>query len=237
METAYKPLSILGPPMSRLHTVQATVEDVARHFGAEAPEGLEVPRDTVEGCPGLVVIERGGKHFLRSYSWGFPRRDRDRLERGDPPEPLGLVADLTNPMWEKVVADPRYRCLIVLTHFANPDGIPGEKTRTWYSVKNQAIVAWAGFCRNTPEFGPVYAGLTRDANSAIPPTNDRMPVILMPHEYEEWLHGSIEDVIRFQFGPAIGADRMIVDRTEDRWRSDGLPPQADAQSKLFWDHR
>lgn len=113
--------------MSRLHTVQASIDDVARHFGAEAPVGLVVPRDTVEGCPGLVVVEREGRRHLRNYSWGFPRLDRERIERGDPPQPLGLVANVTNPMWERVVADPRYRCLIVLTHFANPDGLPGEK--------------------------------------------------------------------------------------------------------------
>jgi putative SOS response-associated peptidase YedK len=209
--------------MSRLHTVRASVDDVARHFNAEASEGLAIPADTVEGCPGLVVIERDQRRHLRSFSWGFPRPDRQRAERGDPPEPLGLVADLTNPMWEKVVADPRYRCLVVLTHFANPDGLAGAKTRTWFSVKDKPIAAWAGFCRNTPEFGPVYAGMTMEANAAVPPTNDRMPVLLASHEYDQWLHGSIQDVIRFQFRPPITADRMIVERTEDRWRSGGLP--------------
>jgi hypothetical protein len=46
--------------MSRLHTIQAGVEDVARNFHAEAPEGQVIPVDTVEGCSGLDVIERGG---------------------------------------------------------------------------------------------------------------------------------------------------------------------------------
>jgi len=219
--------------MSRLHTVQAKIADVARHFHAEAPDGLTIPADTIEGCPGLVVIERDGRRLLRTYQWGFPRVTREQQERGDPPQPLGLVADVTNPMWDRVVADPRYRCLVVLTHFANPDGIPGEKTRTWFSVKNHPIIAWAGFCRNTPEFGPVYAGLTRDENGAIRPTNDRMPVILMPPDYEAWLHGGAEELIRFQHGPTIAADRMIVDRTEARWRSQGLPSKVDPQIPLF----
>lgn len=209
--------------MSRLHTVRASVEEVARHFDAEVPEGLVIPADTVEGCPGLVVIERDGKRHLRSFSWGFPRHDRERLERGDPPEPLGLVADLTNPMWDRIVVDPRYRCLIVLTHFANPDGVPGHKTRTWFSLKDQPITAWAGFCRKTPEFGPVYAGMTMEANAAIPPTNDRMPVLLDPHDHETWLHGGIEEVIGFQFRPPVAAGRMLVERTDDLWRSHGLP--------------
>lgn len=83
-------------------------------------------------------------------------------------------------MWDQLVVDPRYRCLIALTHFGNPDGVPGAKTRTWFSVEGQPILAWAGFCRNTPEHGPVYAGMTMEANAAIPPTNDRMSVLIEP---------------------------------------------------------
>jgi putative SOS response-associated peptidase YedK len=143
--------------VSRLHAVRATVSEITRHFSAEPPQGLATPTETIEGHPGLVVIERDGQRHLRSFSWGFPRLDRERLDCGDMPQPLGLVADLTNLMWEKLVVDPRYRCLIVLTHFANPDGVPGAKTRTWFSVEDRPIMAWAGFCRNTPEFGPAYA--------------------------------------------------------------------------------
>jgi hypothetical protein len=38
-----------------------------------------------------------------------------------------------------------------------------------------------------------------------------------------WLHGSIEDVIRFKFRPPVAAARMLVERTDDLWRSHGLP--------------
>ncbi|RVT91297.1 SOS response-associated peptidase family protein [Sphingomonas crocodyli] len=218
--------------MSRLHTIQATLKAVADHFGAEVSEGLEVPPETIEGWPGLVVIERDGRRHLRSMLWGFPRRTREMRERGDPTGRIGLVADLTNPLWDKLVVDPRYRCLIVLTHFANPDGDPGEKTRTWFSLLDQPIMAWAGFCRNTPEFGPVYAGMTMEANEAIPPTNDRMPVLVEPQEYDRWLRGSIADVIDMQFGAPVAADRMRVEPTKDLWRSEGVPPSAGAQFGL-----
>jgi len=135
-----------------------------------------------------------------------------------------MVADLTNPMWEETIKDPKYRCLIPITHFANPDGDSGAKTRTWFSVKDQPIIAWAGFCRNMREGGPVYAGMTMEANSAIPPTNDRMPVLLEDHEWDEWLTGSVRDVIRFQYWAPIAADRMVVQRTDDQWRSGARPP-------------
>jgi len=119
--------------------------------------------------------------------------------------------------------------LIPISHFANPDGIPGEKTRTWYSVKKQPIIAWAGFCRNVPDYGPVYAGMTMEANAAVAPTNDRMPALLDPHDHDRWLHGSIREVIDFQFRAPFAANRMIVEETEDLWRSGKGPVSARPQ--------
>jgi putative SOS response-associated peptidase YedK len=78
----------------------------------------------------------------------------------------------------------------------------------------------------------VYAGMTMEANEAIPPTNDRMPVLLEPAQYREWLSGSIADVIRFQFQPPIGEDGMLVERTDDLWRS-GKQPRSFHQPSLL----
>lgn len=209
--------------MSRLHALTTDATALTSHFGVRPDFQVDVPSETIEGYPGLMVIEKDKRRLLKSATWGFPRLSREMRLRGDPPGRIGLVANLTNPLWEHLVADPRYRCLIPITHFANPDGDPGEKTRTWFSVKDQPVIAWAGFCRNTPEFGPVYAGMTMTANEAVAPYNDRMPVLLDPHDYDRWLRGPIRDVIGFQFQAPFDADRMVIDHTEDRWRSGKLP--------------
>ncbi|WP_157216079.1 SOS response-associated peptidase family protein [Flavisphingomonas formosensis] len=219
--------------MSRLYTIAAPIADIANHFGTEPAPSLEVPTEMTEGLRGLVVIERDGRRLLRSMVWGFPRKVAPGPEHREESGIIGLVADLTNPMWERVVVDPRYRCLIVLTHFANPAGEPGSKRRTWFSIEGQPIAAWAGFCRVTSEFGPAFAGMTMEANAAIPPTNDRMPVLLDPANYGRWLHGSIEDVIAFQYGKPIDAERMRVERTKHVWKSGGLPVSAKPQTALL----
>jgi len=219
--------------MSRLYTVMATAADVASHFEAEMPAPVGVPSETIEGNPGLVVLESPKGRRLKSMRWGFPRHSREMKLRGDPVGKMGLVADLTNPMWEHIVVDPRYRCLIPLTHFANPDGDPGEKTRTWFSVMDAPIAAWAGFCRNSEEFGPVFAGMTMTANALVMPYNDRMPVLLGRDEYDRWLHGSIQDVIGFQFRTPMPAERMTILNTEDRWKSGKLPPSMQPQFALL----
>lgn len=204
--------------MSRLFAVTKSREEIVAHFHVDVSSAADVPTETIEGTPGLVVFEKDGLRYLKSIPWGFPRKTRD-----GPPTRLGLVADLTNPMWERTVVDPRYRCLIPITHFANPDGAKGEKTRTWFSRDRQPLMAWAGFCRNTPEFGAVFAGMTGEANEKIRPLNDRMPVLLMPEEYERWLHGDIQDVIRFQFRDPPPNEVFKVLETRDRWQS-GIPP-------------
>lgn len=219
--------------MSRLHAVMASVEEIARQFDAEQSDASRPPYEVIEGNQNLIVIEANGRRLLRPATWGFPRLTREMRERGDPPDRIGLVADLTNPMWDKLVVEPRYRCLIPLTHFANPDGPIGEKTRTWFSVQGQPIACWAGFCRNTPEFGPVYAGMTMEANSAVMPTNDRMPVLIEREEYDCWLHGSIAEVIQFQFREPMAACRMEILPTDDRWRSGKLPPMPEPQLDLL----
>lgn len=219
--------------MSRLYTVASNVMDVSAHFAAEGPADIEIPSETVEALPGLVVFERNGQRRLRLMDWGFPRLTREMRERGDPPGRIGLVADLTNPLWDQLVVDPPYRCLIPLSHFANPNGHPGEKTRTWFSIDRQPLVAWAGFCRNVPDYGPVYAGMTMTANAVVEPYNDRMPVLLDPHDYDRWLHGSIQDVIGFQFRAPLAAERTKVLHTDDLWRSGKLPPSMQPQLALL----
>jgi putative SOS response-associated peptidase YedK len=210
--------------MSRLYTVTATAAELARHFDAVTSNDLMVPRETIEALPGLVVFEKGGRRFLKQMDWGFPRLTREMRERGDLPGRIGLVADLTNPLWDQLAVDTRYRCLIPLTHFANPAGDAGSKTRSWFSVSDRPLIAWAGFCRNIPDYGPVYAGITMAANAAVEPYNDRMPVLLEPRDYARWLCCPIRDVIGFQFGHPIAAERIAVLHSENLWRSGELPP-------------
>lgn len=209
--------------MSRLFSLAAPSQQVATVFGADPALPVSIPSETIEGDAGVVVIDRDGRRLLKTMTWGFPRHTRESRLRGESPARLGLVADLTNPMWEQLVVDPRYRCLIPLTHFANPAGEAGSKTRTWFSLVEQPVAAWAGFCRNTPEFGPVFAGMTMTASALVQPYNDRMPALLVPHEYERWLTGTIQDVIGFQFRDPPADERLAIHHTDDRWRS-GRPP-------------
>ena len=217
--------------MARLFVAQVGSQQIAEQFGVEDAPIISMPSEMTEGLEGPIVIENRGRRLLKMAQWGFPRRTLKAAIRGDGPDIIGLVADLTNPMWDTLVVDPRYRCLIPLTHFAAPAGDAGAKTRSWFSVKGKPLVAWAGFCRNLPEVGPVFAGMTMAANDTVMPYNDRMPTLLDQDEYERWLHGSISDVIEFQFRAPMAADQIEVTHTDDRWRS-GRVPDFEAQGQI-----
>lgn len=202
--------------MSRLYAVIRTAEEIAAYFKVDVMPEIAVPSETIEGGLGLIVIEKDGLRLLKSVFWGFPRQTREMQFNGEPPGRIGLVADLTNPLWDRIVVDPRYRCLIPITHFANPDGSKGRKTRAWFSNTKESLIAWAGFCRNTPEFGPVFAGMTMTASELVRPFNDRMPVILHRDDYERWMTGTLDDLLAFQqrvYPPEL----MEMERTSDLW--------------------
>jgi putative SOS response-associated peptidase YedK len=203
--------------MCNLFSVRASTEEVERHFGISPASVIEVPEETVRASAGLIVREGRGRRLLQSLDWGFPRLTREMRERGEGPGRVNLVADLTNPMWSDLAEDSRYRCLIPLTHFAEPDGPRGKMTWTWFRVVDERLFAWAGFCRNTASFGPVFAGMTTDSNEAVAPLNPRMPVLLRRDDYELWLRGSIKDVIGFQFRK-YPAERLALEHTEELWR-------------------
>jgi putative SOS response-associated peptidase YedK len=219
--------------MARMFVAQIGSQQIAEQFGVEDAPIISMPPEMTEGLEGPIVIENRGRRLLKIAQWGFPRRTREGALRGDDPGIIGLVADLTNPMWDTLVVEPCYRCLIPLTHFANPAGDQGSKTRSWFSVKGEPLVAWAGFCRNLPDIGPVFAGMTMAASDAVMPYNDRMPVLLARREYERWLHGSIAEVIEFQFRPPMAADRIEVTHTDDRWRSGEVPEFAAHSQKVL----
>src|SRR3546814_9259999 len=92
------------------------------------------------------------------------------------------IAYLSSFMWKFIAGSPASRCLIPLTEFAEAEGTPGSKMRTWFRVKGEPIFAWAGMWKTSDEWGPVYSGLLTDCNDAIRPVHDRMPVLLMPQD-------------------------------------------------------
>jgi putative SOS response-associated peptidase YedK len=202
--------------MCNLYTTKASAAEIAAHFKARQPNLFNAPPSEVyPGAPGLVVREDESGRILQSMTWGFPLRLKS-MKPGTKPKPVNNIADLGSFMWRFIAARSEHRCLIPLTGFCEAEGEKGSKTRTWFSLSGRPIFAWAGMWKDSAEWGPVYAGLMTDCNEAVRPVHDRMPVLLHEEDYDLWLRGSLEEVMRFQ-GRCFPDALIAMERTSEPW--------------------
>lgn len=210
--------------MCNLYTARKSAAEVAAHFRVTNPVASNAPDEVYPGTPGLVVREQEGARVMQSMIWGFPLRLKG-MKPESKPKPVNNIADLRKNMWVGLARKPEWRCLIPLTAFAEAEGPKGAKTRTWFSVTDQPIFAWAGLWRPSAEWGPVYAGVMTECNEAIRPVHDRMPVLLQPSEYDRWLNGSFDDTLAFQ--ERCFPDELIdMSRTSEPWTKPRASPAA-----------
>lgn len=210
--------------MCNLYTVRTSAAAIAAHFGALEAIDSNAGGEVYPGRPGLVIREDGGRRIMQSMGWGFPVRLKT-MKPDSKPKPVNNIADLQKGFWVGLARKPQWRCLIPLTGFAEAEGRKGAMTRTWFNLKDQPIFAWGGLWRDSPEWGPVYSGAMADANDAVKPVHNRMPVLLMQDEYDLWLRGSLEDLVAFQERD-FPADLIEMTRTTELWAKPRSPGAA-----------
>ena len=202
--------------MCNLYTERLSAAEVAAHFGVEPPiPETNAGAEVYPGAPGMVVREAEGQRLLQSMSWGFPMTFK-WMKPGSKPKAVNNIADLRKGTWVGLARKPQWRCVIPVTAFAEAEGPDGAKTRTWFSLKDQPLFGWGGLWRQSDEWGAVYSGAMTNCNEAIRPVHDRMPVLLMPDEYDRWLNGSFDDLIAFQ-ERCFPDDLIVMDRTDELW--------------------
>lgn len=204
--------------MCNLYTTRVSAAEIAAHFSAKMPVNFNAAAGEVyPGAPGMVVREEAGERIVQAMTWGFPLPQKSK-KTGLPikPKPVNNIADLGSFMWRFIAGKPEHRCIIPATGFCEAEGEKGSKTRTWFSIHEQPIFAWAGMWKNSDEWGPVYSGLMTGCNEAVRPVHNRMPVLLHRDDYDLWLHGSLVDVRAFQ-DRCYPDDLIAIERTAEPW--------------------
>lgn len=201
--------------MCNLYRMSKSQDEVAHFFDAIAQDmavspGGNAPETVYPGYPGLVLAERR----LVQMTWGFPLNRKGA--RGQPlkPKPINNARTdkLASPFWS--ASFRARRCLIPVSDFAEAEGPAGGKTRTWFSLPGDELMAMAGFWRESVEFGQAYTMVMTEANACVVGVHERMPVILSPSAWPTWLDGSPEDAFRL-CRPFAG--EMRVTRTDEPW--------------------
>jgi len=196
--------------MCNLYRMTKAHAEVARLFNASLRSSGNVGEEVYPGYPGLVVA-RGE---LRSMAWGFPLVLKGKNGQRLKPRPVNNArADkLDGFMWRYSFQERR--CLIPVTAFAEAEGEKGRMTRTWFTLPDQEVFAVAGLWRDTPEWGPAYSMVMTEACQHVADVHDRMPVILRPGDWTDWLDGA-PDAAGLLCRPY--PELMAVDRTDDLW--------------------
>ncbi len=151
---------------------------------------------------------------VRQMVWGFPLARTGA--KGPPlkPRPVNNTrADkLDSFFWRYSFAERR--CLIPVGRFAEAEGPKGGMTRSWFSDPAGGLLAAAGIWRTSDEWGDSYSMIMTEANEAVAPVHDRMPVLLAREQWSIWAEDD-PDAARALCRPFAGP--LQVDRTDTPW--------------------
>lgn len=196
--------------MCNLYKMRRTTEEVARLFKAQPVAGANFGEEVYPGYPGLVVAE--GK--ARAMTWGFPLALTGK--HGQPLKPKAVTNaredKLHTAFWRDSFATRR--CLIPVSAWAEAEGEKGRMTRTWYSPPGQDPFAVAGIWRPSAEWGDAYSMVMVNGSSQMAAVHDRMPVVLDPADWEQWLCG--EPLEAFALCRTWSGS-LEVAQTHERW--------------------
>lgn len=153
----------------------------------------------------VVRLDQDSNRELVSLSWGF-RTTKTSKKTGKILQP----AAWNNARGEKIDSSGLWkgsfrerRCLIPATSFCEAKG-RNPATYYWFGLAgNEARppFAFAGLWTVSHFDGPdgkddcpAYTMITTTANKLVKPVHpDRMPVILAPEDYEQWLKGAVNE--------------------------------------------
>lgn len=183
----------------------APPDEVAKYFGAEAPDlatALEPNYNTAPTNDIYVVYESGDTRRLDAFHWGlvpFWAKDPSVGNRMINARAEGLV---TKNAYRHALR--KRRCLIPADGFYEWKKVPGQKTKQPYFVcrNDGEPVAFAGLWEvwhpsDGDEGGDTLRSctiITTTANATVEPLHDRMPVVLPANAWDQWLDPANNDL-------------------------------------------
>jgi putative SOS response-associated peptidase YedK len=183
--------------------------------------------------PGYVVrLDRAGERELVSLSWGF-RTTKTSKKTGKTLQPAAWNNALDDSLTKSGLWTTSFqerRCLIPATSFWEAKGRQ-PATYYWFGLKGteeRPPFAFAGLWTISHFEGPdgkdkcpAYTMITTTANEIVKPVHpDRIPVILTPDTYEQWLTG--EPIDAQELLRPYPADQMEVFKSGGDEKSDAV---------------
>ena len=176
------------------YTLTIDIKTIAEKFGV--PATLETsPRYNIAPTQEVVTVMRNGTSHLALLRWGLiPSWAKD--------ESIG--SRMINARAESLAEKTSFkgllrskRCLIIADGFYEWRQENGFKTPMYITLKNGEPFAFAGLWDQwkSPDGQQVRSCtiITTEPNDVLAPIHNRMPAILLPGAYEDWLNPDLRD--------------------------------------------
>lgn len=176
-------------------------DQIASYFDAEAPESLLEPSYNVAPTKDVyAVLVDGGVRKLTTLHWGLVPMWAKDLKIGN-----RMINARAETLAEKNAfrtALKKRRCIIPADGFYEWKAIPGQKKKQpmYIHRPDGEPYAFAGLWevwRSKEDPGEVVHSctiITNAANEKMAELHDRMPLILPPERWEQWLDPELQDL-------------------------------------------
>lgn len=143
----------------------------------------------------VVYTNEDGKRILTPMHWGFMGW---KPKEGDKPFlPINTRDDkvIKSQMWKDSFLHKR--CIVPVNGFYEWSGSKGNKTPHFIYPSEGKLMGFAGIYNDLAPEGKdaefSYSIITTSPNKIMDKIHDRMPVILHPEEFEDWLNPKNDD--------------------------------------------
>jgi putative SOS response-associated peptidase YedK len=187
-------------------TQKADKEIIKKEFKVDSfslPDVILKPRYNIAPTQTIAaVLESGGERIIDALRWGLiPSWAKD--------ESIGnkLINARAETLGEKPSfknAFRLHRCIIPASGFYEwQKNAKGAKQPFYFHLKDKEVFGFAGLYeqwldKESGEQIETCSIITTEANKVLEPVHDRMPVILKPKDYEQWLDAKEKDTDKLQ---------------------------------------
>lgn len=207
------------------YTLKTPPEAIASHFAVAEFSELRTRFNIAptQLAPAVLCME-SGRRSMAMLRWGLvPHWAKD----------ASMGVRMINARVETISEKPAFRepfksrrCLVPADGFYEWEKQGTERTPYYFQLSESQPFGMAGLWDewHDPNGSPLHTFtiITREANAAVAPIHERMPVIVSPSDYEAWLSGetmSVEDrlalldsalseqLTRHEVGRAVGNPR------------------------------
>jgi putative SOS response-associated peptidase YedK len=206
--------------MSDRFVFEASKEEFETAFGvsSERSDYFEADYNITPGSLRLIVMQEQGERQLEQAQWGLIPSEADEERAGR--EHFAFPTEEVSENKKYAESFEKRRCLVPASGFYKWKTTKKRQTPFYIRLLSNRLTSFAGIYsvwesssgRNVYSFSI----LTTEANTLVEPVDDRMPVLLKPVQFEQWLaDGAVNDKMRNELLQPYPLTDMAVNRVSE----------------------